>query len=284
MALTSADKLVMRTTELTISPVVEDAVNPWKFLALSASVLLGGCANGFDRMKLQERLNDGSLQFSDAAIAEARAVKPQLRFPCRIAVHMKNDNTWRWTSDDKTALQMCGESLKKEGIVNDMFVLPDMIASPKLDGGDIKDLRLAAAKCGADVLLVVRGAAQTDSYKNPAAVFNLTIVGGYIVPASHRDSLFMMEGCLIDVDNGYIYSAVQAEGEGKIMRPTFLIEDKDAILQARNKAVGEFSKEFMTRLRSLKSNAQNLAPAAPPSGPVSPLIPTPTGQISPLVP
>ena len=95
--------------------------------------------------------------------------------------------------------------------------------------GEAKELRLAAAKCGADVLFVIHGAAQTDSYKNAAAVFNLTVVGGYIVPGSHRDSLFMMEGCLLDVDNGYIYTGVQTEGVGKIIRPTFVIEDKDAV-------------------------------------------------------
>lgn len=54
------------------------------------------------------------------------------------------------------------------------------------------------------------------SYKNPAALLNLTIVGGHLVPSSHKDSLFLMEGCLFDVDNAYIYTGVQSEGVGEV--------------------------------------------------------------------
>ncbi len=116
---------------------------------------------------------------------------------------------------------------------------------------DAKTLRIAAARCGADVLFLVHGAAQTESHKNLATVFDLTIVGGFIIPASHRDSLFRMEGVLIDVDNGYIYTAVQVEGEGKIMRPTFVIEDRDAVEKAKAKAVRVFREEMLTHMRTL---------------------------------
>ena len=220
-----------------------------KHLTLFVPVLLCGCATGFDRDALRERLNDGSIQMPDTAIAEARAARPQLRFPCRMAVYLKSPERgdWRWTPDDRAALEKCAAALKQEGIVTEVFPLPEMLAGK----GDAKELRLAAAKCGADVLLVIHGAAQTDSYKNPAAVFNLTLVGGYVVPGSHRDSLFMMEGVLLDVDNGYVYTGVQAEGVGKIIRPTFVIEDKDAIALAKTRAIGEFGDEFLRRMRTL---------------------------------
>ena len=101
------------------------------------------------------------------------------------------------------------------------------------------------------MLLAVHGAAQTDSYKNFAAILDLTIVGGYVVPGSHKDSLFMIEGCLLDVDNGYIYTGAQAEGVGKIIRPTFLVEEKDAVARAKTKAVAQFGDELLRRIRSL---------------------------------
>jgi len=211
--------------------------------------ILCGCANGFDRAALRERLNDGSLQMTDQDIAAARAMKPQLRFPCRIAVYLKpGDNEWRWSHDDRAAMESWAYQLKQEGIASEVFPIPEMLAGKT---GDVKELRLAAAKCGADVLFVIHGAAQTDSYKNPASVFNLTVVGGYLIPGSHKDSLFMMEGVLLDVDNGYIYTAVQAEGVGKIIRPTLVIEDKDAITSARTKAVAEFGTEVIKRMRAM---------------------------------
>jgi rhombotail lipoprotein len=221
-----------------------------KNLVLLVPVLLCGCANGFDRAALQERLNDGSLQMPDAAIAEARATRPQLRFPCRIAVYLKpaDRGDWRWTPEDRAAMEPWAAALKREGIASEVFPLPEMLTGK---GGDVKELRLAAAKCGADVLFVIHGAAQTDSYKNVASVFNLTIVGGYVIPGSHKDSLFMMEGCLLDVDNGYIYTGVQAEGVGKIVRPTFVIEEKDAVALAKTKAIAQFGDEVLKRMRTL---------------------------------
>src|SRR5262249_37797713 len=82
-------------------------------------------------------------------------------------------------------------------------------------------------------------------------VFNITLVGGYLVPSSHKDSLFMMEGILLDVDNGYVYTGVQVEGIGKIVRPTFTIEERDAIAMAKASAVPQFGTEVVKRMRTL---------------------------------
>lgn len=208
-----------------------------------------GCAHGFDRDALRERLNDGTLQINDKAIAEARELRPQLKLPCRVALYLKppHDRDWRWTPEDKAQLEALAQALKHEGVASDVIPLPELLAGK----GETKDLRLAAAQCGADVLYVVHGAAQTDSYKNFASVLNLTVVGGYVVPGSHRDTLFMIEGVLIDVDNGYVYAGVQAEGVGKIVRPTFTIEDKDAVALAKKKALAEFATETLARMKRL---------------------------------
>jgi rhombotail lipoprotein len=216
---------------------------------LLAALLCGCHATGFDRDALRERLNDGTVQSPDAAIADARAARPQLKFPCRVAVYLKPPGVgdWRWTPEDKAAMETWAAALKQEGVVSEVIPLPEMLAGK----GDLKELRLAAAKCGADVLFVVRGADQTDKYLNAMAVLNLTVVGGYVVPASHRDSLFMMEGLLVDVDNEYVYAGVQAEGVGKIVRPTFLVEDKDAVSRAKAKAVAQFGDEVLRRMRAL---------------------------------
>jgi len=234
----------------------------WKTPSLLASVLVCGCAHGFDRDALRERLNDGSLQSPDAAIAEARATRPQLRFPCRIAVYLRpaDRSEWRWTPEDRSAMETWAAALKHEGIAGEVFPLPEMLAGK----GDVRELRLAAAKCGADALFVIHGVAQTDGYMNAAAVFNLTVVGGYLVPASHRDSLFMMEGVLLDVDNGYVYTGVQAEGVGKIVRPTFLVEEKNAVALAKTRAIAQFGDEVLKRMRTLAATTPTAAAPAHP--------------------
>ena len=246
---------------------------PFTRLPLLVPLLLCGCAHGFDHHALQERLYDGTLQSPDAAIAETRGLKPQLRFPCRIAVYLRpGDHGWRWTPEDKAAMELWATALKKDGIAADVFTLPEVLVPKGDTKNDVKELRLAAAKCGADALFVVHGAAQTDSYKNFAAVFNLTLVGGYVVPASHKDTLFLMEGVLIDVDNGYVYTGVQAEGVGKIMRPTFVIEEKDAITLAKAKAVAQFGDETVKRMRVLATTPVRVSDV-PPVLPTSNLTP-----------
>jgi hypothetical protein len=116
---------------------------------------------------------------------------------------------------------------------------------------DVKDLRVAAARCGADALLVIQGSTQVYEYKNPAALLNLTVVGGFLVPASHRDALFTMEGVLFDTNNGYVYAGVKAEGEGRVVRPTFIIESKDAVAKAQAQARDKFGPDLVRRLTSL---------------------------------
>lgn len=251
-------------------------MNAWKALVWSAPVFLAGCAHGFNRDLLRERLADGSLQITDAAIADARALKPQLKLPCRVAYYLhpsSRSDDWRWTPEDRASFEPLAAALKQEGIASDVFPLPEMLVGK----GELKDLQLGAAKCGADVLLVVNGAAQSDKYKNPAALLYLTVVGGYVVPGNHVDSLFMLEGCLFDVDNGFVYTAAQAEGVGKIARPAFIIEERDAVAKAKKQAMGRFGEELLKQMRSVAGLAATLPPQPPPG--THPL-PTPPVHLS----
>src|SRR5262245_58473009 len=118
-------------------------------LVLPVLVLLSGCVgSGFDRGALMARMQDDAFQVTDEAIAEAQSIKPQLRLPCRMAVYLKPGarSDWRWSAKDRAVLESWAATLKCEGIASDVFLLPDMIVNK----GDLKEVRLAAARCGAD--------------------------------------------------------------------------------------------------------------------------------------
>src|SRR5882672_4963444 len=152
-------------------------------LGLSLLVASGCFATGFDRGALVERLQkEGVYEVQDKEIQEVRALKPQLAFPCRIAVYLKppSGGDWRWTTQDKEILSHSAKVLEKEGSASSIIPMSGMFAKD----GDLKHLRREAARYGADALLVIQGVQQTDSYLNPAAVLNLTVVGGFIIPAS----------------------------------------------------------------------------------------------------
>ena len=159
---------------------------------LSHRVALPGFDRGCAVERLQKEGGDQSLQ--DKEIQEVSGTKPQLAFPCRIAVYLKppSGGDWRWTSQDKEILNRSAKELEKEGIASSIILMSGVFAKD----GDLKHLHMEAARYGADALLVIQGAQQTDSYLNPAAVLNLTVVGGFIIPASHRDTLSSSRECL----------------------------------------------------------------------------------------
>jgi hypothetical protein len=226
------------------------------FILLSALSLCGCFAHGFDRSTVYTRLQLEPTQPEkcDEDVASAQALKPHITFPCRIAVYLPpgvNGSGGHWTAKDKEAAETWAKELKQDGTIADMLIMSDMFAPPNASGPSMKELRVAAAKHGANVLLALQVACEVDSYKNPAALFNWTIVGGYIVPASHRDARVTLQGALVDVANGFLYASVDSEGTGRIIRPTFLVEDKPAVDRAREKAMVAFGPEFLKRMRNV---------------------------------
>jgi hypothetical protein len=230
---------------------------PWWLVAFLG---LAGCvttSTGFNRTILQERLHDDTGPVTDDEIKQIQALRSQISFPCRIAVALRGDGDWRWTTKDRQVMETWAEALRREGIATDVIFMSTMF----LQGETLKDMRAAAAEHGADALLVIKGAAMTDSYMNPAAVFNVTVLGGFIVPGSRRDALFLMQAGLIDVRNGFLYASVEAEGEGSTIAPTFIIEERDAIDRAKQKALTNFGPELLRRMRNLYAGC---SPALPP--------------------
>jgi rhombotail lipoprotein len=225
-------------------------------------ILLGLCgcvtSSGFNRNLLEERLHVEAAKVTDDVIKQIQTLKPQLHFPCRIAVALRaGSGDWRWTAKDRQVMEGWAKELRQQGIASDVIFMSAMF----MQGDTLRDLRASAAKYGADALLVIKGTAATDSWMNPAALFNLTVVGGFVVPGSHRDSLFLLEGGVVDVNNAFLYASMQAEGEGHTVAPTFIIEEKDAIERAKQQALTAFGPELLLRLRNLRSFC---APPMPP--------------------
>jgi hypothetical protein len=55
---------------------------------LGAALFLTGCATGFNRQGIEQRLAGQAFVVDSESIQEALDRKPQLRFPIRVAVHL----------------------------------------------------------------------------------------------------------------------------------------------------------------------------------------------------
>lgn len=60
-------------------------------IALASVIFLTGCATGFNRQGIQQRLDDQPIEVTETAIKAALEKKSQIRFPIKLAVHMVSD-------------------------------------------------------------------------------------------------------------------------------------------------------------------------------------------------
>ncbi|ULA60686.1 MAG: exported protein of unknown function [Nitrospira sp.] len=243
-----------------------------RILAVVVALLMAGCAaRGFDRGALRQQMtHEAPPHITSSDIQRALELKPQLKFPFRLAVYMQPGTVdtlnyertphaapplrvpveakdWRWEGDDKNQILSLADKLKSDGVISDMFIIPQA----RVSRNNIEGIRLAAAEHGADAVLVINGIADVDRYNNYAAFLYLTVVGLWLVPGTHADSLFVLDGAMWDVKNQYLYLSVESEGLGSKMGPQLVLQDKDSVAEAKRLAFESFGPELANRLKSI---------------------------------
>lgn len=193
-------------------------------LLIPIVIFLASCAS----TDMSEPLQNGrggilAYQFSDAnTIEEIRKLKPQARFPIKVAVIPP----YRWNTvgiEERKVIEKWGERLKEIGFIQSLEIIPQSLrptCNYQADSGCfLNESRLAGARLGADAILFLNDSTVTDQYVNPASILDLTIVALWFVPAHHRDSYSIYEASLFDIDNGYLYAFAEGYGEYKTVRP-----------------------------------------------------------------
>jgi len=128
-----------------------------------------------------------------------------------------------------------------------MFIIP----AARVAKNDLAGIRLAAAEHGADAVLVLNGITEVDRYNNFASFLYLTVVGLWLVPGTHTDSLFVLDGAMWDVKNQYLYLSVESEGLASKTGPQMILKDKDSVVEAKKRAVQSFGSELEKRVRAV---------------------------------
>ena len=231
-----------------------------KWVALFILLSLVGCIKEFDRGALERQLEGESLQMSETDIDQVVEPRPQLNFPIRIGVYFSLETpryreyfqTRLWDAEDKRDILSMAEPLKKDGVISDMYEIADLVVPRP----DFNTLVRAAGRQGADTILIIKGLSEVNSYVDPLSVLYLTIVGMWIVPASHWDAIFEIHGDLWNVGNVYLYLTVKTMGVGKIRRPIALMDDasNEAVKLAKEDGIMNFRKELNQKIKSLNGN------------------------------
>ncbi|MFZ2657115.1 MAG: hypothetical protein WAX69_19430 [Victivallales bacterium] len=214
--------------------------------------LLAGCMSTYDRGAVENRLESVTL---DNEVDQKRSI---VYMPIKVAVFIDMETmdadgnfeeNWDWGRGDKKLVISYLDNLEELGYIKDYFVIPD---SPDFTMQDINYLIGEAGKQNADVLLTLRGVIWVNSYLNPSAIFNLTILGAWLVPGSNRDAILKVNMDLWNVKGRDCILTVKGEGVCRLSRPTLLIDTEEAVDQVKRDTLHKVLPEFKKRCREIK--------------------------------
>lgn len=236
-------------------------------LVLVLTLLGAGCSftpRGFDHGALARAARVDRHSVSDADIAGAVSLQPQLRFPLRLAIWFRPPIPWSWSEyrfhwqrEDRRAILDALRPLVDAGVVSEPVTLADSV----FPGEGVRAARYAAALHNADAVLIVTGASALERHSNPAALLYATVLGLWIAPGSHAEGICLATASLWDVRSGFLYAAAEREGTAGETAPILDVDEEKVIAGAKQAALGALAQDLELRLARLKEAATASASA-----------------------
>lgn len=240
-------------------------IRPARFLFPAALLMtLSACAGRaeFDRVEMQDLLRQSVKLIEPRPAAGAVEGTPTPSTPFRLGLFfMRQEFPTRHTivwgdflSRDKDALLRTLAPLHDQHLLSEVMVIADSaVPHPTLT-----EIRKAAGRYGADVIVVVTGVGAVDRYNNGYAAFYPTILGAYLAPGTVSEALFLVEGSVWDVRSGLAYGTLAAEGQAQLVGPAMSIEDREALAQAKAAALKNFGERLDGLIRLAPNSARPL--------------------------
>lgn len=219
-----------------------------------ALMTLSACASskGFDRSEMQNVMRQTVNLSAPQAAAGGTVPAPiisapfrlgllftQMEFPTREGIRLVE-----WLSGDRDLLIRALAPLRDQHLLSDVIE----IANPAMQNPGLAEIRKTAARYGADMIVVITGVGAVDRYNNSYATLYPTILGAYLAPGTISDALFMVEGRLWDVRSGFAYGTQGTEGRSTRVGPAIMIDDRDAIAEAKTAALEEYGRKLSATL------------------------------------
>lgn len=211
-------------------------------------LFLASCSStmGVRKDALRRELIAGeSRQVTDEEIKKVLELKPQLPKPFKVGVYFLDNNfrSWdlRWNAEDKEAILLLEEELKKTGEVSKMFLINESVVT----GTDLKSIRLAAAHHGADALLLISNTHDTEKYLNNLGMTYALVLPMFFVPGNTTNALFITRAALWDVRNEYLYMAVESESIKSKRASVINSDKKELLLKAKKDSLNGLKKEIL---------------------------------------
>ena len=223
------------------------SVNPRSYMVVALLLFLTGCASsqGLHVASLQQTLQDEETRFA-GALPSTSTANPSIRQgPPKLGLYVMPTGFLRhefeWTDADREALLAWANGLQRDGLISGA----SFIQFSSIKGSQLAQLRESAARHGADLLLIVDGAATVDRYNNYKGVLLYwTILGAYFADGTHSDALCLVRGALWDVRGVTKLFEEDAQGLSKIVGPAARVEDREGVTAARRQALANLMEKL----------------------------------------
>jgi len=205
----------------------------------------------------QSRSGDGATLFTaqreatNKAVAEILKIAPAVKFskekPVTIAIaEVGTTGVETIRQEDKEAWR---KALEETGMVKVIFISSVILSA----NPGFHEMRLAAARLHADVMLLYAVADSDETRTNLSGLLYLSIVGVFFAPGSESAVLSFAKGACFDVENEFLEFTVEGEDERKSMRPYYFMDPKQQRLDSRKEALDILRKETV---RAVKARAE----------------------------
>ena len=219
-------------------------------------LLSAGCTSsqGFDRPAMNERLQVAPPAIPDNQPRSPQSPRPSPPFRLGVffATHDVPDTPSikkiQWLSADRDHLLLELAPLRDEQLLTDTFVLMDVT----LRSDDIKGIRQAGARFGADLVVIIDGMAAVDRYNNYLAWLYPTLIGAYLVPGTESDVLVMATAHLLAIRSDWHSPTQPVEARSKAVGAAAFLEDNAPLQEAKRLAIQTLGKQITELLRLLK--------------------------------
>jgi hypothetical protein len=213
--------------------------------------LLSGCSSsqGLYPEPLNELLRYEEQRFIGEQPLKSIATRSSGYTTLKLGLYLKPTGFFKrefeWMDGDRDTLLAWANSLQASGVVSGASFVPQS----SLKGNTFTDLRESAARYGADLLLIIDGAASVDRYNNHKAyLLYWTILGAYLADGTHSDALCLLRGSVWDVKTGAQLLTDDAQGTAQQMGPATRVEDRTAVSQACRQALTRLLATIKNRL------------------------------------
>jgi hypothetical protein len=226
--------------------------------ALALLLAACGASTGFHQAAPRAVDSSKPVVTNNDQVEDAFELQAQLPKPYRLGVVFRDpvadqgvEQTWRWEAEHRAQLLAALETLEGKGEISAVF----SIARSTVVADNLHAIRVAAARQGADAVLVISAADLEKREANAWAFSYLALVPMLFAPGNELRVDFTTHAELWDVRNEYLYLAAEAEARAEQQRALPYIDLEEASADAQKESLELLVKELTKRFTRLHGPA-----------------------------